>query len=49
LTTLNYCYIALTVHLVNLFLLTDMLPQHKINIMNIFIVIPCNRAGYRGY
>ena len=31
-TTLNYCYIALTIYLVNLFLLTHMLPQHQINI-----------------
>jgi len=29
---LNYCYIALTIYLVNLFLLTDMPPQHQINI-----------------
>jgi len=26
---LIYCYIALTIHLVNLFSLTDMLPQHR--------------------
>ena len=28
---LNYCYIALTIYLVNQFLLSDMLPQHQIN------------------
>jgi len=32
LTTLINCYIDLTIYLVNLFLLTDMLPQHQINI-----------------
>jgi len=33
LTTLNYCHIALTIYLIILFLHTDMLPQHQINLL----------------